>query len=148
MSGFLGSADIQAALAAIKGTTDTFMKQEVTFEIHTAKLAAFTDNRAKNSTITEKVVLGLFIQGQQVLDTAATGAADLGDGYVLCNREDLAAVGLANLAGELAVNPATDTVKIGGERYKLLTATPLGPLDGKYTLGKFITKKLLAANRP
>jgi hypothetical protein len=148
MAGYLSDSAIAASLAAIQGTTDTFMRQEVTFEQRRPKLSAFTDSRDKTNNLTTTIVLGLFIQGQQEVESSTAGVVDLGDGYVLCNRADLAAQALANEAGELTINAGTDTLRIAGVRYQILKAVPLGPLDGKYTLGKFITKKLLTDNHP
>lgn len=145
MANLLSEADQAAFLAATQDTTDTFMQQPVTFNLRTARLTAFNDS-TRNDRIDEVVVMGLFILGQQEIAVEAGGAADLGDGYALFNRTDLAAAGLADAIGLLKPRPGVDTLTVAGIRYSIQTATPLGPLAGVYTLGKFIVKKLLQEN--
>lgn len=142
MANLLSEADLADFLAATQDTTDTFMRQPVTFLRPVATIRKFNDTTGTD-TRNEVTVNGLFVLGQDKLETGASGAVDLGDGYALFNRTDLADVDLADALGSLSIVAGEDRLRVAGVEYAITTVTPLGPLAGVYTLGKIIVKKLL-----
>jgi hypothetical protein len=147
MAGLLSPSDLIEIVGAIKQTTDTFFQFDVRLVKKIPITARFNESSKTSYTTTthDLKALALYESGSRdaQLVKMISGAADLAEGTLLFNFEDLYEANLIDPNNNVLINPATDKFILQGLQLDILGVILAGPIENYYALVKVPFKKQL-----
>lgn len=155
MPGFLSDAALAQIRKAIKGATDTFFVRPVTLHHATPKISIFNESREGMYTPQDYPLNALKLPENSGSEGGATnalsskGSADLTEGVLFFNVEDLAAAGLVDATGvvpRVSIVAGVDTITDAGELLNIEGVNEVGPMGSGFALVKIHYKKSLRKN--
>jgi hypothetical protein len=147
MAGLLSSSDITEILSAIKETTDTFFQYDVRLIKRIPITPRFSESKKNNYSTTHHDLKALVTYESGSRDAQlvkmVVGAADLAEGTLIFNFEDLNAANLIDINNNVLINAATDTFMVQGLEVGILGVILAGPMENYYALVKVPFKRKL-----